>query len=119
LTWDGKPFAATVGMCGYLPFGNHVEDIANPKKFRAKNDSFGMAEEGEDDDPFSRSDDQEGNDDLFSHSSHENDDDDIFSKGKSHSDKGDLPTQAAKFFREELNMEEKEGMVFQQQSLSS
>jgi len=113
LTWDGKPFAATVGMCGYLPFGNHVEDIANPKKSRATDNSFGMAEDEEDDDPFSRSD-EDGDDDPFSHSGPESDSDDIFSSGESHSDKGDLPTQAVKFFREELDMEQKEGMVFQQ-----
>jgi predicted esterase len=101
LTWDGKQFAATVGMCGYLPFGNHVEDISKPKKLRATNDPFGTAEEEEDSDPFS-------------HSGGESDNDDIFSEGKSQSNKGDLTTQAVKFFREELDMEEKKGMVFQQ-----
>ena len=114
LTWDGKPFAATVGMCGYLPFGNHIEDIANPQKSRATDNSFSMEEDEEDDDPFSRSDDEDGDDDPFSHSGHENDNDDIFSQSKYQSDRGDLPTQAVKFFREELQMEEKEGMVFQQ-----
>lgn len=27
LLWDGDPFAAVFGMCGYLPFGQHMEDI--------------------------------------------------------------------------------------------
>ncbi|CAG8949567.1 hypothetical protein HYFRA_00007800 [Hymenoscyphus fraxineus] len=27
LTWNGSPFAATVGMCGYLPLTNHMDDI--------------------------------------------------------------------------------------------
>lgn len=114
LTWDGKPFAATVGMCGYLPFGNHIEDIANPQKSRATDDCFGMVEDEEDDDPFSCSDDEDGDDDPFSHSGHENDNDDIFSQSKYQSDRGDLPTQAVKFFREGLQMEEKKDMVFQQ-----
>lgn len=29
LTWDRKPFAAVVGMSGWLPFGNQVWDFAN------------------------------------------------------------------------------------------
>jgi predicted esterase len=29
LTWDSEPFAAVVGMCGWLPLGNHIWEIAN------------------------------------------------------------------------------------------
>lgn len=29
LTWDGEPFAAVVGMSGWLPFDNWVWDFAN------------------------------------------------------------------------------------------
>jgi predicted esterase len=29
LTWEGKAFGAVVGMCGYLPFGNHFKEIAS------------------------------------------------------------------------------------------
>jgi len=28
LVWDGEPFAAVVGMCGWLPFGNLMVMIA-------------------------------------------------------------------------------------------
>lgn len=27
LTWDGEPFAAVVGMCGWLPFANEIMDV--------------------------------------------------------------------------------------------
>ena len=87
LTWDGDPFAATVGMCGYLPFANHIEDIV---KGNNSNSS-------EDEDPFS-------------HSGDEDDDNHIFEKGNLV--KQDLPTQAITFLRVEVDMEDKTGMVF-------
>ncbi|KAH8687645.1 Alpha/Beta hydrolase protein [Tricladium varicosporioides] len=30
LMWDGEAFGGMVGMCGYLPFSNYVEDVFNP-----------------------------------------------------------------------------------------
>jgi hypothetical protein len=40
LTWDGEQFAATVGMCGYLPFANHIEEIAKGSNSGSGDDTF-------------------------------------------------------------------------------
>jgi hypothetical protein len=32
LTWDGEPFGAVVGMCGWLPFRKHLEEIASNER---------------------------------------------------------------------------------------
>ena len=31
LTWEGEPLAAAFGMCGWLPFRQHIVDIADPQ----------------------------------------------------------------------------------------
>jgi predicted esterase len=91
LAWDGKPFAAVIGMCGWLPFGNELVKIAG-----------GAHEESdeEDDDPFALSGDED--EDPFACSDDEDE------------EKGDLPSQAAAFLRELIDMEYKKGKVFQQ-----
>jgi predicted esterase len=53
LTWDGEPFAATVGIYGYLPFANHIEDIARGNNL------------GSGDDPFSHSGDEDDDKEMF------------------------------------------------------
>lgn len=72
LTWDGEAFGAVVGMCGYLPFANHIKDIA----------LFGSGDEDD-------------NTDVF--------EDDV---------RQDPPNQAVTFFRNEIDMDDKTGMVF-------
>ena len=47
LTWEGEPFAAQFGMCGWIPFRTHIADIVNPDEVSDK------AENGEPD-PFAR-----------------------------------------------------------------
>ena len=96
LTWDGEPFAAVVGMCGYMPFANHIEEIARGHSWGSRNDAFGRGED-EDDDPFS-------------HSGDEDDDNDVF--GKDSLVKQNLPTQAVTFLRDEIDMQDKARMVF-------
>jgi predicted esterase len=95
LTWDGGPFTAIVGMCGYLPFASHIEDIAKGNGSEDDDNLFGQ--EDDDDDPFS-------------HSGDEEDDNDVSEKDQS--GKQDLPTQAITFLRDEIDMEDKAGMVF-------
>jgi len=74
LTWDGTPFAATVGMCGYLPFSNFIKEIAEVK------------------------------------GSQDEDDDDIF--GNDNKPK-DPATEAITFLRDEIDLNDKHGMLFQ------
>jgi predicted esterase len=95
LTWDGEPFAATVGMCGYLPFANHIEEIVKGDDSDNGGDLFGEVED---------------NDDHFSHSGDEGADDDIFEPRDSK--RQDLPFQAVAFLRDEIDMDGKAGMVF-------
>ncbi|TVY24679.1 Acyl-protein thioesterase [Lachnellula hyalina] len=97
LTWDGKAFAATVGMCGYLPFANHIEDIVKGGSEEDGEDLFGEDERDNDDDPFCNSGDENDGRNGF-----END----------RITKQDLPMQAVTFLRDEIEMEDKAGMVF-------
>lgn len=83
-----------MGICGYLPFANHIESIA--KGSSSTND----------DDPFCQ--DSDDDEDPFPHSGDENDEDDIFDKR----DSASLPLQAVTFLREEIDMEDKSGMIF-------
>ncbi|KAK0100180.1 hypothetical protein ONS95_008518 [Cadophora gregata] len=53
LTWDGEPFAAVVGMCGWLPFANVMVDMM------AGNQP--SSETLDDENPFSHSGDEDGN----------------------------------------------------------
>ena len=46
LLWDGKPLAAVFGMCGWLPYRAHMQEIAET----ATED----ADEEDEDDPFAR-----------------------------------------------------------------
>ncbi|KAF8858477.1 alpha/beta-hydrolase [Acephala macrosclerotiorum] len=83
LTWDGGPFAATVGMCGWLPFSNVIMEIA--------------CGDGPD------------NDDPFSHSGDEDGDLSPINKGW----KADSGNQAVAYLREELEMDvKKAGNVY-------
>ncbi|KAL2040499.1 hypothetical protein N7G274_006942 [Stereocaulon virgatum] len=43
LTWEGEPYAAQFGMCGWIPFRTHMADIVNPDEVSDK------AEDGEPD----------------------------------------------------------------------
>jgi hypothetical protein len=57
LTWDGEPFAALVGMSGWLPFNNWVWDFANGDDSDLRRDEwFGLdtywPKEHEDDEDF-------------------------------------------------------------------
>jgi predicted esterase len=97
LTWDGEQFAATVGMCGYLPFANHIEEIAKGSNSGSGDDTFGQEEE---------------NENLFSHSGNEDYDNDLFEKDSSV--KQDLPTQAVAFLREKIDMDAWVGMLFRE-----
>jgi len=44
LTWDAEPFAAMVGMCGFLPFSNVIKDIAEGNTFPSSDDPFSQDE---------------------------------------------------------------------------
>ncbi|KAF7856959.1 hypothetical protein EAF04_009719 [Stromatinia cepivora] len=95
LVWDGDPFSSVVGMCGWLPFGNIVEELgAKPS------DQFATIQgQDEEDDPFARSDDE---DDPFARSDE-----------KGASDESARQSDALSFFREEIDMDHKKGTVFQ------
>ena len=82
LTWDREPFAATVGMCGYLPFANLIQEIAKGHSPGASGYDFGR----------------------------ENEDDELFER--ENPAKEDLPVQAVTFLKEEIEMEAEVGMVF-------
>jgi len=56
LTWDGEPFAAAVGMCGWLPFSNVMMDMLEEDQSR---DNRSQAYDDEDD-PFTYSGDEDG-----------------------------------------------------------
>ncbi len=90
LTWDGEPLAAAVGMCGWLPFRKHLEDITRNAE---------SCEDNEDanDDPFTHSD-EEGN--PYSR------DEDPCSRndGREATPSADLSMQAVAYLREELDM---------------
>ncbi|KAH0538456.1 hypothetical protein FGG08_004954 [Glutinoglossum americanum] len=78
LMWDGEPLAAAVGMCGWLPYRAHMEDIVR---------NIGAGDDG--DDLFIRLD--EAGEGLSNESEHAE-------------PTPDLPTQAISFLREELEM---------------
>ncbi|KAL3421526.1 acyl-protein thioesterase [Phlyctema vagabunda] len=82
LTWNGEPFAATIGMCGYLPYVNHLTHII--KKDDSESDF----------DPFCSSD---------------TDDDVAVSGDKGPQDR---QTQAVQYLRDEIEMEGPAQMVF-------
>jgi len=86
LAWDGKPFAATVGMCGYLPFATQIEETATGKDSDAE------------DDGISFSDDEEGG---------------IQVEGE-RSDEVPLPMQAVQFLRDQVDLEVKAGVMFRE-----
>lgn len=111
LSWDGQPFAATVGMCGWLPYSNMLIDIGGGRYslntsdldddlFGQDDDSFGTGDSFEqDDDPFVTSDDD--NDD--------NDDNDIISLPKAKKYKA---MEAVEYLSKEIQMEDKMGSAF-------
>jgi hypothetical protein len=88
-------------MCGYLPFANHIEEIAKGGNSDG-DDTFAQAD-NEDDDPFAHSVDEDDKN---------CDKDDIFVNGGS--GKKDLPMEAVTFLREEIDMDDKVGMVFRE-----
>src|SRR5205814_7072725 len=90
LTWDGDVLAAAVGMCGWLPFRKHLEDIARAAESRENNeDNY--------EDPFSHSDEEDNpysrNEDLC-----------LRDNGRNASLRVDPPMQAVAYLREELEM---------------
>ena len=90
LTWDGEAFAAVVGMCGYLPFANHIRDIAGGDKTAV----HGEKEE----DPFFRSEDEDDGGDF---------------SAENRSLKHDSAAQAVSFLRNEIEMDGTTKMAFQ------
>ncbi|APA09756.1 hypothetical protein SS1G_06046 [Sclerotinia sclerotiorum 1980 UF-70] len=96
LAWNDEPFAAVVGMCGWLPFGNVVEELS------AKSSS-----------QFCTAESQDGDDDLFARSDYEHD---PFARsdGEAASEESSLQASALSFFREEIDMDQKKGTIFQQ-----
>ncbi|KAH7311148.1 Alpha/Beta hydrolase protein [Rhexocercosporidium sp. MPI-PUGE-AT-0058] len=95
LTWDGEPFAAAVGMCGWLPFANVMTDLVQI------HGSNGVSSPEFDDD------------DYFALSREE--DDDPFTLGIPSLEKdlnSDSAIQAVTLLREELDMNDKNGTVF-------
>lgn len=56
LTWDGEPFAAAVGMCGWLPFANVMVDMLQEDQ---EKDNLSQSYDDEYD-PFSPSGDENG-----------------------------------------------------------
>ncbi|KAH9214851.1 Alpha/Beta hydrolase protein [Leptodontidium sp. 2 PMI_412] len=100
LTWDEEPFAAAVGMCGWLPFANVMID---------------SVQENNSDDKSSLSD---NGDDPFAHSRSENDDP-FASEYPNFTQEADLDPgfQAVMFLREELDMGDLKGTVFRNVSV--
>ncbi|KAK2627642.1 hypothetical protein QTJ16_002288 [Diplocarpon rosae] len=97
LAWDSKPFAAVVGMCGYLPFADVVQDMA----------SGGSCTEEEEENPFGSDD-----DDVFANSGDEGDRTSA-ELGNGQKVDGNV-RDAIEYFREEIGMTEKRGMVYQE-----
>jgi predicted esterase len=92
LVWDGEPFAAVVGMCGWIPFGNELVKIGRGHGDKGLEEDY--------DDPFALSGDED--EDPFATSDNEDE------------ARGDLPSQAVQLLRELIEMEDKKGMVFQE-----
>ncbi|PQE09917.1 acyl- thioesterase protein [Rutstroemia sp. NJR-2017a BVV2] len=99
VTWEGEPFAGMVGMCGWLPFGNLVEEMVGGGGWGARDGDGDYADE----DPFARSDDED-EDAPYARSDEED----------SSEKKACIDSRArgVEFFREEIDMQDKEGMVF-------
>jgi predicted esterase len=99
LTWDGEPFAAVVGMCGWLPYSNLLLDV-----IREDNSESSW-------DPFSQ--------DEYSEESHFDKKDTgireelSLQNSRNQEAKLDLPMQAVAFLKNELQMEGIAGTVFQ------
>lgn len=91
LCWEGRPFAAVVGMCGWVPFGNELAKTAGgameSRSEEDGDDPFALSGD-EDEDPFATSD---GGDVM----------------------REDPPSQAVRFLRESIEMEDRKGMMFQ------
>ena len=99
LTWDGEPFAAVVGMCGWLPYSNILLEIVQENGFESGWDPFSQ-EESSDGSHLSSKD----IDDYNEPSLHRN---------RIQRPQSDLPIQAVTFLRNEIGIEAKTGMVFQ------
>lgn len=100
LMWDGEAFGGMVGMCGYLPFSNYVEDVFNPSTAQLGDDNP-FAQDDDDDDPFSYS----GGEDSSSTPTPVPDNN-AFSIP-------DLPIQAVTTIHDELLLTSKPSMAFQ------
>ncbi|PVH77557.1 alpha/beta-hydrolase [Cadophora sp. DSE1049] len=88
LTWDGKPFAAAVGMCGWLPFANVMVD---------------MLEEDQSNDDLSHG--YDDGDDPFADLEDEHDDPIAFQDPSIQHDPGAASAlSAVNFLREELDL---------------
>jgi predicted esterase len=128
LTWDNEPFGAVIGMCGYLPLANLIEEVSEsrsfgspktvPSRVGSEEDDDGVEEgmkrisEDPDEDLFYPPAGEDTSDDPFSPF-----DDDINSTTdlQSSCDRAefDLPTEAIIRFREGLVMEQHLAMSFQ------
>ncbi len=98
LVWDGKPFAAVVLMCGYLPFWNHIRDIASGSRIGFKTP---QAKERFDKNDISGS--QGASEVPFAHSVSEDDNNGIHATNNTN---GNHPMEAITFFRNKLDVKE-------------
>ncbi len=87
LVWNGKPFAAVVSMCGYLPFWNYIRDIASDSRIGSTISLVQVPFNGEG--QFVHPGDEEGSNDI-----HPNNNTDESPS-----------TKAVTFFRDKLGME--------------
>lgn len=106
LSWNDEPFAAIVGMCGYLPYANHIEEIAGKKEL-----GYGYDGDDNDDDPFGK---EDGDEYPFSLSGDEDEDEKGGIFERQSSTKQDPATEAVQFLRGEIDMEDKTGMIFRE-----
>lgn len=115
LTWNGEPFAAVVGMCGWLPFGNVIKEIAGGNSMPMEDDLLGLSED-DDDDPFARSGGEDSEDDnYFAHSGNDTKENAmIFSSANCSTENiSKKVTDAVTFLRDEIDMDGKPNMSFQ------
>lgn len=94
LAWDGEPFAAVVGMCGWMPFSNILLEIARVDDAESAWDPFACDDSvGEDTSSYPIDENME-NIERYAPGSNEN-----------KSAKLSLPEQAVVFFRNEIEIE--------------
>ena len=135
LTWDGEPFAAVVGMCGYLPFSNLIREVAGSRKLKDgtyskieeedENESESGSNESSDEDSDEQEEDngiyeENIDNDPFLHSGDDGADDEDpfypFSDPNTLKEPSttDLPTQAINYFRGNIDVAETTEPISQQ-----